>query len=52
MLAAALHLALIGFAITAAMMLALWIIHLAIRNAAIVDAGWAAALALLAIFYA
>lgn len=52
MLASALHLALNGFAIVAGMMLALWLIHLLIRNAAIVDAGWAAGLALLAIFYA
>ena len=52
MLAAAWHLALTGLAIVAAMMLALWIIHLLIRNAAIADVGWAAGLALLAIFYA
>jgi len=52
MLASALHLTLNGFAIVAGMMLALWIIHLLIRNAAIVDAGWAAGLAMLAIFYA
>ena len=48
----ALHLALTGMALIAALMLALWVVHLLIRNAAIVDAGWAAALALLAIFYA
>ena len=52
MLPEALHLALTGFAIVAGMMLALWVIHLLIRNAAIVDAGWAAGLAMLAIFYA
>jgi steroid 5-alpha reductase family enzyme len=52
MLAQAEHLALIGMAIVAAMMLVLWVIHLLIRNAAIVDVGWAAGLAILAIFYA
>jgi steroid 5-alpha reductase family enzyme len=48
----ALHLALNGAAIVAAMMFALWLIHLLIRNAAIVDAGWAAALGILALYYA
>src|SRR5258708_38369658 len=52
MLASAWHLALTGMAIIAAMMFALWIVHLLIRNAAIVDGGWAAGLATLAIFYA
>lgn len=52
MLAVALHLALVGAGIVAGMMLTLWIIHLLIRNAAIVDVGWAAGLALLAIYYA
>jgi len=42
MLASALHLALTGLAIVAALMFALWVIHLIIRNAAIVDVGWAA----------
>ena len=52
MLATALHLALTGTIAMAGFMLLLWIIHLLIRNAAIVDAGWAAALAALAILYA
>ncbi|HLZ93258.1 MAG TPA: DUF1295 domain-containing protein [Candidatus Acidoferrum sp.] len=52
MLAQAVHLALVGVAIVAGLMLALWLIHLSIRNAAIVDVGWAAGLAMLAIFYA
>src|SRR6266852_4902368 len=52
MLAEMLHLALAGFGIVAAMMFALWLVHLRIRNAAIVDVGWAAGLAMLAIFYA
>jgi steroid 5-alpha reductase family enzyme len=50
-LAHAEHLALIGAAIVGGMMLALWIIHLILGNAAIVDVGWAAGLAVLAIFY-
>ncbi len=52
MLAEMLHLALAGVGIIAAMMFALWLVHLLIRNAAIVDVGWAAGLAMLAIFYA
>src|SRR6266849_6562719 len=52
MLAQALHLAGMGAAIVAGMMLLLWIIHLLIRDAAIVDVGWAAGLATLAVFYA
>src|ERR1700756_4707804 len=51
MLATAPHLALMGLAIVAALMFALWIIHLLIRNAGIADVGWAAALAILALFY-
>lgn len=42
----------VGAAIVATMMLLLWIIHLRIRNAAIVDVGWAAGLGFLAIYYA
>lgn len=34
----------VGAAIVATMMLLLWIIHLRIRSAAIVDVGWAAGL--------
>src|SRR5258708_15663670 len=52
MVAEALGLAIKGLAIVAAMMFALWLVHLLIRNAAIVDVGWATALATLAIFYA
>ena len=52
MLAEAMHLALTGLGIVAATMFALWLIHLRLRNAAIVDVGWAAGLAMLAIFYA
>jgi steroid 5-alpha reductase family enzyme len=52
MLQQAIHLALNGAAIVAAMMFALWLIHLLLRNAAIVDVGWAAGLGILAIYYA
>jgi len=52
MLTVAIHLALVGTAIVSLMMFALWIIHLLIKNAAIVDVGWALGLALLAIYYA
>ena len=41
-----------GAAIVTIMMLFLWGIHLLIRNAAIVDVGWAAGLGLLAVYYA
>src|SRR6202158_2660067 len=52
MLAEAVHLALQGLVIVATMMFALWVVHLLMRNAAVVDVGWAAGLATLAIFYA
>src|SRR5579859_3375253 len=52
MLPEALHLGLTGAAIVAGMMLVLWGIHLLMRNAAIVDVGWAGGLATLAIYYA
>lgn len=48
----ALPLLLVGAAIVAGMMLLLWIIHLLIRNAAIVDVGWAAGLGILAVYFA
>jgi steroid 5-alpha reductase family enzyme len=46
------HLAWMGAALVAVIMLVLWTIHLLIRNAAIVDVGWAGGLAVLAFFYA
>ena len=52
MFAEALHLAMTGTAIVGGMMLVLWVIHLLIRNAAIVDVGWALGLGLLGIYYA
>lgn len=52
MTAQALSLALTGAALVGGMMLALWVIHLLIRNAAVVDVGWAAGLGLLAVYYA
>ncbi|GAC1619679.1 MAG: DUF1295 domain-containing protein [Candidatus Acidiferrum sp.] len=52
MLAQILHFALTGAAIVAGMMFLLWVIHLLIKNAAIVDVGWAAGLAILGVYYA
>ncbi len=52
MLSAALHLILPGAALVASMMFLLWLIHLRIHNASIVDPGWAFAVPLLAITYA
>jgi steroid 5-alpha reductase family enzyme len=46
------HLAVIGAAIVGGMMFVLWAIHLLIKNAAIVDFGWAVGLALLGVWYA
>ncbi len=43
---------LIGAAAVCGLMLILWLIHLPMRNAAIVDAGWAGGLAMLAVIYA
>jgi steroid 5-alpha reductase family enzyme len=48
----AVHLAVGGADILVAMMFVLWLIHLPMRNAALVDVGWGAGLALLAIYYA
>src|SRR5579862_2793898 len=48
----AVHLAISGAGIVVATMFVLWLIHLAIRNAAVVDVGWALCLALVAIYYA
>lgn len=52
MFSLAVHLALVGTAIVAGFMLLLWAVHLAIKNAAIVDVGWAASLGMLAVYYA
>ena len=52
MLAQGEHLALLGAAIVLGMMFVLWLIHLLIHNAAIVDVGWAAGLGILGLFYA
>ncbi len=41
-----------GVAIVAGMMFILWMLHFPLRNAAIVDVGWAFGLALLALLYA
>jgi len=41
-----------GTAVVAVLMLVLWLLHFPLRNAAIVDVGWALGLALLAMIYA
>ncbi len=46
------ELLMVGAASVAALMLALWLIHLRTGNAAIVDAGWAGGLAMLGVLYA
>jgi steroid 5-alpha reductase family enzyme len=52
MTAAILHTLSIGTTSVCVLMLILWLIHLPLRNAAIVDAGWAGGLALLGVIYA
>ncbi|HYW45374.1 MAG TPA: DUF1295 domain-containing protein [Bryobacteraceae bacterium] len=52
MTAAILHSLAIGTTSVCGLMLILWLIHLPLRNAAIVDAGWAGGLALLGAIYA
>jgi steroid 5-alpha reductase family enzyme len=52
MLATAITTAGIGAAIVATLMFLLWLIHLPMKNASIVDVGWAASLTALAIVYA
>ena len=46
------HALIIGTATVCGLMLLLWLIHLPLKNAAIVDAGWAGGLALLGVIYA
>jgi len=41
-----------GTAVVAVLMFLLWLLHFPLRNAAVVDAGWAAGLALIAMVYA
>jgi steroid 5-alpha reductase family enzyme len=48
----AVHALIIGAASVCGLMLLLWLIHLPLQNAAIVDAGWAGGLALLGVIYA
>ncbi|HMD31505.1 MAG TPA: DUF1295 domain-containing protein [Candidatus Acidoferrales bacterium] len=48
----ALHLLLLGWLVAAGVMTLLWLLHLPMRNAAIVDFGWAFLLPTLAIFFA
>jgi steroid 5-alpha reductase family enzyme len=52
MLSQAQYLLLIGGTAVCVLMLGLWLIHLPIRNAGIVDIGWALGLAILAALYA
>jgi steroid 5-alpha reductase family enzyme len=52
MLPATLHLVLIGLALVSTMMLLLWVLHLRLNNASVVDPGWAAGIAILAVTYA
>ena len=47
-----LHELIMGTTSVCGLMLILWLIHLPLRNAAIVDAGWAGGLALLGVIYA
>ncbi len=49
---AALHLLLLAWLVAGAVMLLLWLAHLPLRNAAIVDFGWAFLLPTIAILYA
>jgi steroid 5-alpha reductase family enzyme len=52
MLSTALHLVAIGGALVGAMMFALWLLHLRLGNASVVDPGWAYGLAIVAASYA
>ena len=52
MIPLAVHALTIGTFSVCGLMLVLWLIHLPLRNAAIVDAGWAGGLALLGMIYA
>ena len=46
------RLLIIGSAMTLTMMFALWLLHLRMRNASVVDVGWASGIGLLAVLYA
>ena len=52
MISAALHLLFLGGLVAAGLMAVLWLLHMPMRNAAIVDFGWGFALPTLAILYA
>ena len=47
-----LSLVLTGLATVALLMLVLWAVHFPMKNAAIVDAGWAAGLGIIGLIYA
>ncbi|MEO8595463.1 MAG: DUF1295 domain-containing protein [Candidatus Solibacter sp.] len=52
MMQVALHALWLGTASVCGLMLMLWLIHLPLRNASVVDPGWAGGLALLGVLYA
>ena len=52
MLSTAIHLVLVGSALVGTLMFLLWLLHLRLNNASVVDPGWAYGLAILAIAYA
>lgn len=52
MLAIAIHLVVIGIALATGLMFLLWLLHLRLKNASVVDPGWAYGLALVVTAYA
>jgi steroid 5-alpha reductase family enzyme len=48
----AMRLSVAGAAVTLTLMTGLWVLHLRIRNAGVVDVGWAAGIGMLAVLYA
>ena len=52
MLRVAIPLALVGASLVFALMFALWLLHLRVKNASVVDPGWAFGLAIIALTYA
>jgi steroid 5-alpha reductase family enzyme len=48
----AMRLSVIGAVVTLTLMTGLWILHVRIRNAGVVDVGWAAGIGMLAVLYA
>jgi steroid 5-alpha reductase family enzyme len=52
MLQVVIHLLLFGTVVVAVMMFLLWLLHLRLNNASVVDPGWAAGIAILSVIYA